>query len=404
MLLWIAFFLHQGDRQIYNSVIPLIKKGLNLNDIQIGLVSSVFTLVYGILVPVGGIAGDLFRRKWIVLGSLLVFSVGTLCTGFTPGLVGLVLFRSIATGGGEAFYYPSATSLLAQYHPKTRAQALSIHQTALYVGIIASGYLAGYIGERWGWRATFFSFGSAGIVWAWVVAWRLRDTAQAQVTTATGTPERVPLGELLRYIVHRPSVWLLSMAFGAMVYVNIGFVTWTPTFLYEQFGLSLSHAGFSSMFYHNAAAFIGVLAGGKIADSLAPRHRWIRMGANFAGLLLGAPFIFWLGHSHTASESFVALGCFGLFRGLYDSNLFASLFDVVEPRMRASATGLMLSFAFIVGSLAPSVLGWMKMQVSLSAGLTSLAWFYLAGAACIFIAMRFFLHRDFVTAESTPAS
>ena len=77
-LLWIAFFLHQGDRQIYNSVMPLIKTSLGLNDIQLGLVGSVFTLVYGVLVPVAGFAGDILPRKWIVFSSLW-FSARALC-------------------------------------------------------------------------------------------------------------------------------------------------------------------------------------------------------------------------------------------------------------------------------------------------------------------------------------
>jgi hypothetical protein len=68
----------------------------------------------------------------------------------------------------------------------------------------------------------------------------------------------------------------------------------------------------------------------------------------------------------------------------------------VEPRLRASATGLMLSFAFVVGSLAPTVLGWMKTRVGLASGLSSLAWCYLFGAVCIGIAIKFFLRRDYV--------
>jgi len=87
---------------------------------------------------------------------------------------------------------------------------------------------------------------------------------------------------------------------------------------------------------------------------------------------------------------------FGFFRGVYDSNLFASLYDVVEPRLRASATGLMLSFAFVVGSVAPVIMGWMKSRVGLAAGLSSLAGFYLFGAVCILVAVLFFLKRDYV--------
>jgi len=61
------------------------------------------------MVPLAGYAGDALRRKWVVLGSVLVFSTATLLTGICTGLVTLILFRSLATGGGEAFYYPAAT-------------------------------------------------------------------------------------------------------------------------------------------------------------------------------------------------------------------------------------------------------------------------------------------------------
>lgn len=398
ILLWIAFFLHQGDRQIFNSVIPLIKSGLGLNDIQMGLVGSVFTLVYGVLVPVAGFAGDRFPRKWLITASLLVFSAGTLLTGLSTGLVALVLFRSLATGGGEAFFYPSATSLLAQFHEKTRAMALGILQTALYFGITLSGLAAGYIGEHYGWRRAFLIFGGAGLVWAVVVALRVRNTPQI----AQARAERIPLGEVMAYITRRPSVWTLSLAFGAMVYVNVGYLTWTPVYLHENFKLSLAQAGFHSMFYHNLAAFFGVLIGSAATDRLAAWRPSIRMEANCLGLLAGAPFIYWIGHAQSVTSCYATLALFGFFRGIYDSNLFASLYDVVEPRLRASATGLMLAFAFVVGSAAPTMLGWMKTRAGLAAGMSSLAWFYVFGAACILIAIIFFRRRDaLATAETT---
>lgn len=401
VLLWIAFFLHQGDRQIFNSVLPLIQSNLGLTEVQVGLVGTVFTLVYGVLVPVAGFAGDMLSRKWIVVCSLLVFSAGTLLSGLSGGLFMLVLFRSLATGGGEAFFYPSATSLLAQWHEKNRALALGILQTALYTGITASGLIAGYIGQHYGWRSAFFTFGVAGVVWSAIIAWRLHDTPQVPLAAAEGVRQRIPLREVLAHIASRPTVWLLAMAFGAMVYVNVAFLTWTPTFLHEKFHLSLAQAGFHSMFYHHLCAFAGVLAGGRFADRIARRRPTARLEVGFLGLLLGAPFIYWLGQATTQAGCYLALAMFGLFRGFYDSNLFASLYDVIEPRLRSSATGLMLAFAFVAGSLAPVVLGWMKPRVGLAVGLSSLAWFYLFGAICLLVALTFFLRRDRV-AEASP--
>ena len=103
VLLWCAFFLHQGDRQIFNNLASLIMDDLGLTKVQFGLVGTIFTVVYGVMVPLSGYAGDAGRRKWVVLGSLLVFSTATLLTGLCAGLLTLILFRSIATGAARRF-------------------------------------------------------------------------------------------------------------------------------------------------------------------------------------------------------------------------------------------------------------------------------------------------------------
>jgi sugar phosphate permease len=177
--------------------------------------------------------------------------------------------------------------------------------------------------------------------------------------------------------------------------VHIGYLTWAPTYLKERFGLSLSNAGFTSMFYHHVLAYGGVLFGGWLSDRMAARRRQVRMETCGLGLLLGAPFLLLLGSAGTLVLTCVALAGFGFFRGIYDSNLMAAPYDVVPPKYRASATGLMLAFAFIIGSAAPVALGWMKSRLGLGVGLSSLGFVYLLSAALVFIALKFFFPRDY---------
>jgi len=150
------------------------------------------------------------------------------------------------------------------------------------------------------------------------------------------------------------------------------------------------------MFYHHLLAYVGVLAGGKISDKLAVRFFNVRIKIEFLGLLLGAPFIFLMGTSSELLVVYAALAGFGFFRGIYDSNLFAALFDVVEPKYRASATGFMLSIAFIIASLAPVILGWAKQSVGLSMGISLLSVIYVLSALIIWIAIKWFFKIDFV--------
>lgn len=398
VLLWFAFFLNQGDRQVFNSVLPLIKEELNLSDIQLGLIATVFTMIYGLLVPFAGYAGDIFRRKWVVLLSLTIFSAGTLFTGFAGSFALLLIFRSIATGAGEAFYYPASNALIGHYHTDSRAQAMAIHQTANYTGVVLGGFLAAYIGEQFGWRMSFFAYGGGGLVLAVLLFLRLKEPTQKKSQIAL--TEQIPVGEVLHVIFRTPTIIFLSLAFGCMIFVHIGYLTWMPTFLHEKFDLSLSNAGFSSMFYHHALAYVGVLLAGRFSDKWAQKDRSFRMKTEIVGLLLGAPFILMMGISDTLILTYVALAFFGLFRGVYDSNIFAVLFDVVESKYRSTATGLMLSFAFIIGALSPVILGWLKSSVGLSFGLAGLSTFYLLGGLLLWIALKFHLKKDFKEMKS----
>ncbi len=287
--LWLAFFLNQGDRQVFNSVLPLIRDDLGLNEIQLGLVATIFTIVYGLLVPLAGYSGDVFRRKWVVIFSLTLFSLGTVLTGFAGGLILLIVFRSVATGAGEAFYYPAANSLIGHYHTGSRAQAMAIHQTANYTGVVVGGFVAAWIGEQFGWRMSFFIYGLLGLVLAVVLFFRLRDPDRSRQNESK--ENRIPLKELAGVIWRTPTILFLSLAFGCMVFVHIGYLTWMPTFLHEKFDLSLTNAGFSSMFYHHLVAYLGVLAGGRISDLMAQKRKQVRMEVEIIGLLFGAPFI-----------------------------------------------------------------------------------------------------------------
>ncbi len=94
--------------------------------------------------------------------------------------------------------------------------------------------------------------------------------------------------------------------------------------------------------------------------------------------------------------TYIAAGVFGFFRGFYDSNIYASLYEVIEPRFHASATGAMTAFAFVLGSLAPVVLGIVKQRAGLSIGFSGLSLVYLAAAALLSCAIVVFFQKDCV--------
>ncbi len=386
--LWLAFFLNQASRQVFNVVLPLVQSNLGLTDVQAGLVASIFIATVGLSVPVAGYLGDIFSRKWIVVSSVVVWSGATLLTGFSTGLLYLVVVRSIATAGGEAFYAPSANALISEYHLETRAQAMAIHQTALYAGIIASGWLAGYLGQQFGWRSAFWLFGAAGLVIGGTIGCRLQPEPPVP-PRARSHPFSV-----LMTLVRRPTVLLLALGFACMVFVNVGYLTWAPTFLYQRFGLSLANAGFSSMFYHHLGAFFGVLAGGHLSDLLARGRPVFRLELQAAALLMGSPFIYMIGRDQRLPAVYMAMAGFGFFRGIYDANIYAALYEVIEPRFHASAAAVIIVFAFTAGAFAPVALGGAKELIGLGSGLAWLAPVYLIAGTSIFVAAQWFFQKD----------
>ena len=86
---------------------------------------------------------------------------------------------------------------------------------------------------------------------------------------SAGVGDRPPLGEVLREVFLKPTVLMLSLAFAGMVFCQIGYLTWMPTLLHRKYGLSVTYAGLTSLSFHHALAFVGVVLGGRISDTLA---------------------------------------------------------------------------------------------------------------------------------------
>jgi len=347
-------------------------------------VATVFTFVYGLSVPFAGVTADLLNRKWMVVSGVFVFCLGIFASGFAASLALMVVTYGIFNGFGQSFYYPSATSIIGELHKETRATALSILQMGLYAGIIGCSAASGFLAEGGadGWRVPFWVFGGVGIAWAAVLAFGLKDGGRK------GRPDegKPSLKEAFKVFVGNPSALMLAAGLGMMIYVDVGFKTWMPSHLAETFGLSKGSAALNAVLWHYIGAFAGVTLGARISDRLVSRRPSVRMETNIAGLALAVPFIAWMAYAPSLLSCGVAMALFGVFRGIYDSNLMASLFDIIPQKYHASGAGLMLSCAFVFGSTSPVVLGLVKDAFSSTAALASLAAFYLAGAAVIAVA------------------
>lgn len=402
VLLWVAYFIHQGSRQIYPSILPQIKEYFGEgSSAKMGAVMTAFAFTYGVTVLFSGLASDFLRRKWMIVFGVLTFCTGIFLSGFVAS-IGLMIFTyGVLNGLGQGCYYPPASSLLGQHFEKNRSTAFSILQTAQYLGIIVCSLFAGYIGNIpnvggfEGWRLAFFSVGGAGIIWALVLAFLMRYSRELMAKKSAGE-DAATLKDALLVMVRKPSAIILGLVFGMNVCIDIGYKTWMPDFLQEVHGLEPASAAFNAVIWSYIGAFIGIMIGCRITDRLAARGRKvIRFETTSVGFLLTAPFAVLMAFLGSDVLCYVSLFFFGFSRGVYDSSLFASLFDVVQPKYRATGMGIMLCFGFIIGSVSPTVLGWIRDMLNPQYAIASLSVCCLSAVALLMVAKFFFFNKDY---------
>lgn len=360
LLLWMAYLLNQADRQVFNTVLPAIRDALNLTDTSVGLIATIFNLFYAIMVPIGGWAGDRFSRKWVTTISILFWSVATMFTGLANSMLWLIVLRSVATGGGEAFFGPANYSLLGQYHTDTRARAMSIHQTAYYVGVILAGWLAGLIADKLGWKYSFIIFGAVGVLWGILMIVRLKDYQKAEEVKKARMEDKPGFFDGFKTVFTTPTALMLTIGFSGLIFVITGYMTWVPAYLQEEFAQNQATAGFNSMFWTYVAAFVGVLLAGSLSDKLAVKSRKLRMFLQGLGLIGGAVFLFFMGGHPALWLLYISFAGWGFFRAFFDANTYAVLYDVTPPRLHASCSSAMIMTGFAVGAFAPVLLGALK--------------------------------------------
>ena len=396
-MLAVTYFLMHGARQVFNASLPQIQTDLashGATDAQLGLSRTFFLFAYGCMVPFAGIAADFFRRKWVIVIGTLLFSTSVFFTGFADSMLMFFIMYGFMNGIGQCMIPGAASSLIAQYHTETRSTALSIYQSALYVGILVSSVLAGYLGgaSSSGWRISFWIFGGIAVVWIFVLTFFLRNTPALKVHDEEVKPK---FSDAFKAFAAKPSAWLLTFAFGMLVFGSNCFRTWMPKFMQNAgWDLTPGAAAFHSVFWFYLGSFIGIAIGARTSDKLSHRRQGIRLSIMAIGLALSAPTMAGMVLVPSLWLSCVMMFIFGLGGGFFDCNLYAGLFDVVAPRYRSAAMGLYLSGAFFIGCPATWALGKVGEHYSLQAGMAIFACTYALGALAIFAARMFFFKRD----------
>lgn len=360
-LLWGVALLNYMDRQMLSTM-----KSAMMTDIRelesaenFGRLMAVFLWIYGLLSPVAGLIADRINRKWLIIGSLGVWSFVTLAMGYATSFSQLYLLRAVM-GMSEALYIPAGLALIADYHRGgTRSLAVGIHMTGLYVGQALGGFGA-TVAHAWTWQNAFQSFGLIGIIYSVVLIFFLNESRRPSEKSESTFSFRKGIESIrlsLGMLLGLASFWAILFYFAVPSLPGWAIKNWLPTLFSDTLTIEMSEAGPLSTITIAVSSFLGVILGGILADRWITRNLRGRIFTGAIGLSLTIPALFMVGLGNVQVLIIGGGVLFGVGFGMFDANNMPILCQFVSPRHRSAGYGLMNMMGVFAGAMVTSWLG-----------------------------------------------
>lgn len=370
-LLWIVALLNYLDRQMLSTMQQNIGADITLvaDPKYFGYLMAIFLWVYGIFSPFSGAVADRVSRKWLIVGSLGVWSGVTYAMGYCDDFEELMWLRGIM-GISEALYIPSALSLIADFFTgKGRSLAIGLHMTGLYCGQALGGF-GSMVATTWSWQSTFHWFGIIGVGYALVLTFLLYEKSghgsAAPAPRKNGTKvKKENVIQSLATVFSTMAFWVILFFFASSSIPGWATKNWLPTLFHDNLSLNMEWAGPMATLTIAVSSFIGVMIGGPLSDRWVKRNVKGRIYTSAIGLAMMIPALVLIGLAHNAVLSVAAGLFFGVGYGMFDANNMPILCQFVSSRQRAMAYGFMNSVGVIMGAITTQLLGGLAEKVGL---------------------------------------
>ena len=377
-LLWGVELLNYMDRQMLSTM----KDAMQVDIVELqsatnfGYLMAIFLWIYALMSPVSGVIADRMSRKWLIVGSLFVWSSVTYLMGVAETFNQIVFLRALM-GVSEALYIPAGLSLIADYHTgKSRSLAVGIHMTGLYTGQAIGGFGA-TVADAFSWHTTFHWFGIIGIAYAVILMLFLHDKKTEILPTeklqANPQKEKESVFTSLKSLLTNVAFWVILLYFAAPSLPGWATKNWLPTLFAENLDFPMSQAGPISTITIAVSSFIGVLIGGPLSDKWVQKNLRGRVYTGAIGLGLTIPSLLLLGFGHNLVAVVGAGLLFGIGYGIFDTNNMPILCQFVSHKQRATAYGVMNMIGVSAGAFITHLLGRWGDSGNLGAGFAMLA-------------------------------
>ena len=365
-LLWFVALLNYLDRQMLSTMQSSMQ--IDIQELAIaenfGRIMGIFLLIYGLMSPVAGLIADRVNRKWLIIGSLFVWSTVTWGMGYAQTYNQVYWLRALM-GVSEALYLPTGLAMIADFHSsKTRSLAIGIHMSGLYTGQALGGFGA-TIAANYSWQTVFHWFGIIGIIYSIILIFLLYDKeghAGTKTAKLNTNPQATPLKKesvfrSLGVILGTVSFWIMLFYFMAPSFPGWATKNWLPTLFSENLGVEMAKAGPMATISIAIASFIGVLIGGPLSDKWVQKNIRGRIYTSVIGLSLTIPSLILLGYGHSHAGLIGAAMLFGIGYGMFDTNNMPILCQIIPQKYRATAYGIMNMMGVFAGYIVTLMLG-----------------------------------------------
>ena len=350
-VLTLGNILNFVDRQLPIILIESIKRDLHLTDTQIGLLAGfTFTFAYSISGLALAALADRFSRKWVLVGSVTLWSLFTAAGGLAQNFTHFA-FARLGVAVGESGCQPPSHALISEHFPpERRALPLAVFASGAAVGFMGGLMLGGFINDIANWRTALFVVVAPGMLLALAMAIGVREGWSAPGKVRAERSGGASLAEVARHFLRTPALRLLILGAICYGFGTGGVTTFLAAFFIRSHHLSTTQIGLMLGLGMGLGAGVGTVIGGFVSDRAGRRDARLRLWAPAAVTALMVPLVLGALLVTSSTLAFVCLGLSFVCSSFFLAPLVSGVQSLVPTRMRSVASAIAVIAGQGIGS------------------------------------------------------
>ena len=150
----LALLMMSIDSTIVATALHALRLGLHTSIDWAGWTITAYSFGFVIILPVSGKLSERYGCRRVFLGSIIAFTIASLCCGLADNIYVLVALRGLQAAGGAGFT-PSATEIIVDHFGDARDRAVSLFGSIFSIGAMIGPIFGGLFVSYWTWRGVF---------------------------------------------------------------------------------------------------------------------------------------------------------------------------------------------------------------------------------------------------------